>query len=76
MLEDLTPPVREFPCGLREIMSTLDESDQVILKDALANREIWSNLGLAKALTAKGLPAGERLIRERRDKPCNNCVCR
>jgi hypothetical protein len=76
MLEDLTPPPKIAPCMIRTVMRNLDESDQTILKNALADRDAWSNRGLAKALTDKGLPIGERLIRSRRNKPCDDCVCR
>ena len=61
---------------IRTVMGTLDEGDQTILKQALANRDAWSNAALANALTAKGLPLGEKIIRERRNKPCSDCVCR
>jgi hypothetical protein len=56
-------------------MLTLNETDQTILKDALANRELWSAKALAKALTAKGLTIGEKGI-SRRDNPCGECLCR
>jgi hypothetical protein len=76
MLEDLTPPPKIAPCMIRTVMGTLDEGDQNILRKALADRDAWSNTALAKALTAKGLPLGERIVRNRRNKPCDDCVCR
>ena len=76
MLEDLTPPPKIAPCMIRTVMRNLDESDQTILRNALADRDAWSNRALAKALTDKGLPIGGRLIRGRRNKPCDDCVCR
>lgn len=76
MLEDLTPKVRIFPCGIRDIILSLNDTDAAILRDALANKEAWSNRGLSNALTAKGIPAGEKLIRDRREKACQNCLCR
>jgi hypothetical protein len=76
MLEDLTPPVRVLPCKIREIIKTLNETDQVILKDAIANVTVWSNKGLSKALIDKGLPLGETIIRQRRTKACDDCICR
>jgi hypothetical protein len=75
MLEDLTPPVRQPVCRLREVIISLDETDQVILKDALANREVWSLRALSKALTDKGVEIGEKAL-ARRDKPCGDCLCR
>jgi hypothetical protein len=46
------------------------------LRDALADHDAWSHRGLAKALTDRGLPLGEHIIRQRRNKPCDDCVCR
>jgi hypothetical protein len=76
MLEDLTPPPRISPCMVRTVMGTLSDADQTILKNALADRDAWSNRALAKALTSKGLPLGEKIVRDRRDRPCDDCVCR
>jgi len=75
MLEDLIPPVRRSQCRLREIMESLTDKDQVILRDALANRTLWSAKSLAKALTDRGLPIGEKGL-SRRDNPCDECICR
>lgn len=75
MLEDLVPPKKMTPCKLREIVMSLDEQDKTILRDALANRDIWSAKSLANALTARGLAIGEKGI-ARRDNPCGDCVCR
>jgi hypothetical protein len=76
MLEDLKPKPQVFPCAIREIMSDLDENDKTILKDALASTNVWSNRGLARALTERNVPVSERTIRERRLKACSDCVCR
>jgi hypothetical protein len=76
MLEDLTPPVKVRPCMIRTILERLDETDQTILRDALADRERWSNRALSAALTDKGLPLGEKILRERRSRPCDDCTCR
>jgi hypothetical protein len=76
MLEDLTPEPRVRPCMIRTVMGDLDSDDQTILRNALADQEAWSHRGLAKALTARGLPIGEKLLRERRNRPCDDCVCR
>jgi hypothetical protein len=76
MLEDLTPPQRVSPCAIRDLLLSLDEKDRTILKDALANTEVWSNKGLARALTERGLTIGESAIRTRRMKACSDCFCR
>ena len=76
MLEGLTPPVRVNPCMIRTVMGNIDSNDQTILKDALADQDAWSHRALAKALTERGLPLGEKIIRNRREIPCADCICR
>ena len=71
MLEGLTPPVRVMPCAVRTIMDTLSESDQKILRDALANEEAWGNTALSKALTDRGLRISEKPIRKHRGGYCS-----
>ena len=76
MLEDLTPPVRVFPCMIRTVLGNLSTDDQKILRTALGDRDAWSHRALGKALTERGIPLGEKIIRDRRDRPCDDCVCR
>jgi hypothetical protein len=76
MLEGLTPPAKIPPCMIRTVMNGLDGDDQRILRDALADHDAWSHRSLAKALSERGLPLGEKIIRERRQKACADCVCR
>jgi len=76
MLEDLVAPSKIRPCMISTVLSGLDESDQKILKAALADYDSWSHRALGKALGQKGLPLGEKIIRDRRARPCSECVCR
>ena len=71
MLEDLTPPARVIPCAIRTILEQLDESDQNILLNALADTEAWSNNALARALTDRGLRISEKPIRKHRSRYCS-----
>ena len=71
MLEDLTPPARVTPCAVRTILEQLDESDQTILLNALADTEAWSNSSLARALTDRGLRISEKPIRKHRSRYCS-----
>jgi hypothetical protein len=61
---------------IRTVLGNLDSADGQILRDALANQDAWSNRELARALTDRGLPLGEHIIRQRRMNPCDDCVCR
>ena len=76
MLEDLVPPARVRPCAIRDTLANLDDTDGAILKAALFDFEAWSARALSAALTARGLPLGEKILRERRAKPCDDCTCR
>jgi len=76
MLEDLVAPSKIRPCMISTVLSGLEESDQKILKAALADYDSWSHRALGKALGQKGLPLGEKIIRDRRARPCSECVCR
>ena len=76
MLEGLTPPGRVRPCMIRTVLTTLDEDDQTILKQALADEDAWSVRALSAALRVRGLPLGEKILRERRSRPCDACTCR
>ena len=71
MLEDLTPPVRVFPCKVREVAQELDESDSTIFMNAIANLGEWSNNGLAAELTKRGVYISEKSIRKHRRKECS-----
>ena len=71
MLEDLKPPEYVTPCAIRTMLEKLDEADQRILLDALANSEAWGNSALAKALTDRGLRISEKPIRKHRNKLCS-----
>ena len=71
MLEDLKPPEYVTPCAIRTMLEKLDEADQRILLDALANPEAWGNSALAKALTDRGLRISEKPIRKHRNKLCS-----
>jgi len=71
MLEDLTPPVRVFPCKVREVADSLDENDSTIFMNAIANLGEWSNNGLAAELTKRGVYISEKSIRKHRRKECS-----
>jgi hypothetical protein len=76
MLEGLTPPAKVHPCMIRTVVNDLGADDQNILRQALADHDAWSHRALSKALMQRGLPLGEKIIRERRAQPCADCVCR
>ena len=71
MLEDLTPPVKVFPCKVREVSETLDKADSEIFVKAVADLAAWSNNGLAAALTKRGVYISEKSIRKHRRTECS-----
>ena len=71
MLEDLKPPVKVFPCKVRDVAAELDEGDAVIFMNAVANLADWSNNGLADELKKRGVYISEKAIRKHRRKECS-----
>jgi len=73
MLEGLQPRTVLRPCAVRTILEGLSESDQEILRAALADLDVWSNNGLATSLSERGLVISDGPIRKHR---ANRCTCR
>ena len=71
MLEDLKPPEYVTPCAIRTMLEKLDEADQRILLDALANSEAGGKSALAQALSDRGLRISEKPIRKHRNRLCS-----
>jgi hypothetical protein len=71
MLEGLTPPVKIGSCKVRTIHNSLDPKDQEMLKQAIANPD-WTNLGLSRELTHRGLSISDQALRTHR---IGRCTC-
>jgi hypothetical protein len=69
MLENLGTPDSKRLCTMAKKMRDLDESDQKILEDALANPE-WGNLLLTRRLTELGFPIARDTLTRHRNKEC------
>jgi hypothetical protein len=65
MLENLTPPKREYKSRINEILESLDAKDREILLNALDDKA-WSASALAKALTERGLTVSDTVIQRYR----------
>ncbi len=72
LLEGLTPPRKEFPCGVRKVMETLEPNDQKILRLSLEDAESWPAKTLERALKLRGVSLSEGPIRKHR---LRNCSC-
>ena len=70
MLEDMEPKGRHRPCKTRHLMESLADSDQRILRDALASPS-WSINGLHKALNQRGLEISWTSISRHRNRQCS-----
>lgn len=55
MLEDLQPPESSRSCRVGAILGSLDETDKVVLTDALADQARWSSHALMVALKQRGI---------------------
>ena len=71
MLEGLAPTVKVFPCRVRTLGESLDESDRNIYMAAVSNVDVWSNNGLAYSLGKRGLKISEKSIRKHRRGECS-----
>jgi hypothetical protein len=70
MLEGLTPPEKESICAFyKNARDTLSTKDLKILDESLADSR-WQNVGLAKALTERGLKCYDEQVRLHRSRKC------
>lgn len=71
LLEGMVPPVKRTPCRVRTILDELDASDKEILLTALGDVIAWSNNGLARVLSQRGVIVTEKPIRKHRNGECS-----
>jgi len=70
MLEDLKPKSRLRTCRMRQVIESLSESDQRILKDAVASPDFTSN-GLMIALRQRGIEISYTSVRRHELRHCS-----
>ena len=70
MLEDLSLPIRKFPCKVRTVKSELSEKDAAILETAVMN-PVWPCRTLENELSNKGVTVSEKSIKRHREKRCS-----
>ena len=70
MLEDLKPKSQLFPCKMRELLESLSDSDQRILKDAIASPD-WTTNALTRALKDKGIDISYTSVRRHELRHCS-----
>jgi len=71
MLEDLKPPVRQFPCKVRTILAELDDKDKAILISAINSPDIWPAKTLSNSLKARGVQLIDSSINRHREGICS-----
>lgn len=69
MLENLTPPKRNYSCKVQTIASDLEEKDRSIFLDAVDSPE-WNFKTLSNALADKGLTIVDTAIAKHRRRQC------
>ena len=70
MLEDLSLPVRQFPCRIRTVKSELSEQDAIILESAVMNPE-WPCKTLQNELLKRDIKISDTAIKHHREKRCS-----
>lgn len=71
MLEDLKPPVRQFPCKVRTVLGELEPKDREILLSALNSPDLWPAKTLSNALKSRGLQLIDSSINRHREGICS-----
>jgi len=71
MLEGLKPEVKVHPCGVRTTLDKLEEADQKILLEAVADSDTWTANALMVALKRRGVTLGDKTIRKHREGVCS-----
>lgn len=71
MLEGLKPPhERLYPCRVAQAILALDDKDQKILTEAIADLQTWPAKTLSNALKERGLLLADTTITKHRKKLC------
>jgi hypothetical protein len=70
LLDDLTPPVKIWPCQVQKVAESLDPKDAEILLAAVVNPE-WKYQALEMALRDKGISLGQTGIKRHRLRTCS-----
>jgi hypothetical protein len=71
MLQDLTPPVRQFNCRVKTILTQeLDAKDAKILEQAILSPDVWGAKTLSNELKKRGLLLSDNAISSHRKKSC------
>lgn len=71
MLEGMTPPQKSRGnCKVENIAATLDEADQKILYDAVANQAQWTVKNLIFALKERGIQISDSPLYNHRAQTC------
>jgi hypothetical protein len=72
MLEGLTPLPTQKPCRIKVIADQLDESDRMILMDAIGSPMVWNPSALEKALWEREVKLPRYHIEKHR---AGDCLC-
>lgn len=70
LLDDLKPPVKVWPCAVRDQAALLDDADAKILVSAVMD-DAWKFASLERVLRDKGIALGQQSIKKHREKVCS-----
>jgi hypothetical protein len=71
MLEGLKPPPNKvYYCRVSQVLAELDQADQEILDQAIADYRSWPAKTLQKALRERGLTLADTTITKHRNQLC------
>lgn len=71
LLDGLQPPVKYYPCKIRELYETLDAKDADILRNCIGDLEAWGAKTLSNALNERGVTVSDLSISRHRKNLCS-----
>jgi hypothetical protein len=71
LLDGLQPPIKFYPCKVRELYETLENADAEILRSAVGNLESWGAKTLSNALHERGISISDLSITRHRKNLCS-----
>lgn len=71
MLDDLTPPERQYNCKVRETLLELEQKDRDVLSGAIDDAKSWPARTLSNALKGRGIHLADVTIARHREGICS-----
>jgi hypothetical protein len=72
ILSNIEPPRKNTPsCHVRTVLQRLDEGDQKIFNEWLADRDTWSGMAISKVMNQQGIVISSTSVNHHRRGMCS-----